>query len=75
MGFELSFTMETQKFKTNIKCAACVEKVTPGLNQAIGKDKWSVDLTDPKRILTITDGDVSAMNANLKAVGYFAEKL
>jgi hypothetical protein len=67
--------METQKFKTNIKCAACVEKVTPGLNETIGKDKWSVDLTDPKRILTITAGDAAAMATKLKEVGYSAEKI
>lgn len=67
--------MEPQRFKTNIKCAACVEKVTPGLNETIGKDKWSVDLTDPKRTLTITAGDTAAMTAKLKEVGYSAEKI
>lgn len=67
--------MEPQKFKTNIKCTACVEKVTPGLNQAIGIDNWNVDLTDSNRILTVRDGDVDAMIANLKKVGYSAEKL
>lgn len=67
--------METQKFKTNIKCAACVEKVTPGLNETIGKDKWSVDLTDPNRTLTITEGDTVKMAAKLREVGYLAERL
>ncbi len=66
--------MKPQKFKTNIKCAACVEKVTPGLNETIGQDKWSVDLTDPNRTLTITDGDIVKMVAKLKEVGYLAVK-
>lgn len=67
--------MEPQKFKTNIKCAACVEKVTAGLDEVIGKDHWSVDLTDPKRTLTITGGDINAMTAKLMEVGYQAVKL
>jgi len=70
-----SMKMEVQKFKTNIKCGACLEKVTPGLNEAIGKDQWSVDLTHPQRILTIQGGDVTVMNAKLKQVGYNAEQL
>lgn len=67
--------MEPQKFKTNIKCAACIEKVTPGLNEVIGKDEWSVDLSNPLRILTINQGGFASMKAKLKEVGYFAEKI
>jgi hypothetical protein len=31
--------MDTTKFKTNIKCSGCVEKVTPFLNESLGEDK------------------------------------
>ena len=47
--------MENVKFKTNIKCAACVSAVTPFLNQAVGEKNWRVDLIDPLRTLTIIE--------------------
>ncbi len=58
-------------------CAACIEKVTPVLDEAVGKDQWSVNTSDPKKILTVT---ADAVNENqliqaLEKVGYKAEKL
>jgi copper chaperone len=44
--------MET-KFKTTIKCAGCIAKVTPFLNEAVGDSQWQVDINDPAKILTI----------------------
>jgi copper chaperone CopZ len=66
--------MEATKFKTNIKCSACVEKVTPYLNEAVGEGNWKVDLTNPSRILTINE-DVSEIEVNeaLQKAGYKAE--
>lgn len=46
--------METIKFKTNIKCEACVAKVKPHLDVAEDVEKWDVDLKDPERTLTVT---------------------
>jgi copper chaperone len=68
--------MTTKKFKTNIKCSACVEKVTPALNETAGEGHWSVDLTNPQRILSI-EGDVNEtkMKEELGKVGYRAEKI
>ena len=67
--------METLKFKTNIKCSACVAKVTPSLNETVGENKWSVDLTNPARTLTINDNqdEIKIVEA-LQKVGYKAEK-
>ena len=68
--------METNKFKTNIKCTGCVATVTPFLNEAVGEGKWAVDLNDPSRVLTVngeTDKDV-VMGA-LEKAGYKAEKV
>lgn len=63
-----------KKFKTNIKCAACVEKVTPLLNEAVGAGNWQVDTTDPAKTLTIqTDTSEAALNEALKQKGYRAE--
>jgi copper chaperone CopZ len=68
--------MNTQKFKTNIKCAACVAKVTAALNETAGEGKWSVDLSDPSRILTIEGlSDETTMKKALEKVGYKVDRL
>lgn len=68
--------MDTTKFKTNIKCSACVEKVTPALNEAAGEGNWSVDLQAPDRTLTVPEGvDETEMLDALNKVGYTAEKV
>ncbi len=46
--------METIKFKTNIKCEACVAKVKPHLDATEDIENWEVDLKDPERTLTVT---------------------
>jgi len=68
--------MKTSKFKTNIKCAACVVKVTPYLNETIGENQWKVDLTDPSRVLT-TDHEVDPekINEALVKAGYKAQQI
>jgi len=69
--------METLKFKSNIKCAACVANVTPALNETEGIEKWEVDLSSPDRILTVQSSSLSAPKVReaLEKVGYSAELL
>ena len=69
--------MKTAKFKTTIKCAACVNTVTPSLNETVGQEHWQVDLTSPERILTIESDTVSPEKIieTLSKVGYKAELL
>jgi len=68
--------METTKFKTNIKCDACVAKVTPALNETVGVNHWKVDLTNPAKVLTVEgQPDEKKMKEALEAVGYKAEKI
>jgi copper chaperone len=68
--------MESIQFKTNIKCDACIAKVTPGLNEAIGADNWQVDITNPSKILTISDEQKEAkVKEALAKVGYKAERI
>ena len=45
--------MKELKFKTNINCSGCVEKVTPALNNAKGVSDWKVNTTNADKILTI----------------------
>jgi copper chaperone len=64
--------MKTFEFTSTIKCQACVNTVTPVLNNFPGIQSWNVDLQDPSRKLTIQaeDLDVPKLQEALKAVGY-----
>jgi copper chaperone len=63
-----------KQFKTNIKCAACIEKVTPALNEVVGAGQWQVDVATPAKTLTIqTDTPENVINEALKQKGYKVE--
>lgn len=68
--------MKTLKFNTNIKCDACVAKVTNALNNVAGEKNWEVNLQAPERTLIVTSEAKSpdVINA-LKQVGYEAEEV
>lgn len=66
--------MSELKLKTNIKCDACVAKVTPFLNEVAGKDSWQVDLKDPARVLTVnTEAPAEKVVEALQKAGYKGE--
>ena len=69
--------METLKFKTNVNCGGCIATVTPHLNQVKGIEKWSVDTTNPMKVLTVeTSGlDADVIVETLKNAGYKADLL
>lgn len=69
--------METLKFKTTINCGGCVATVTPHLNQIKGIEKWSVDTTNPQKILTVETSVTKpeVIIEKLKEAGYKAELL
>lgn len=46
------------KFKTNINCSDCIEKIKPALDSAKGIDNWEVDTTDRNKILTVEGEDL-----------------
>jgi len=63
-------------FKTNIKCSACVAKVTPFLNEVAGENQWQVDLSSPQRTLIVrADVAESVAKEALTKGGYVAEKI
>jgi copper chaperone CopZ len=69
--------MKTIELKTNIMCGSCIAKVTPTLNEVIGENNWKVDTTNPKKVLTVTNENLSKEEV-IKAVekaGYKAENL
>ncbi|MDP2889302.1 MAG: heavy-metal-associated domain-containing protein [Bacteroidota bacterium] len=67
--------METLKFKTNVNCGGCIATVTPHLNQVKGIVKWSVDTSNPMKVLTVeTSGiDPDVIVETLKNAGYKAD--
>jgi copper chaperone len=68
--------MSEQKFKTTIKCAGCVAKVTPFLNEAVGESNWKVDYENPDKLLTVTQSDdKSKVIQALEKAGYKAEAI
>ena len=68
--------METLKFKTNIKCGACVATVTPFLNEDNAVENWNVDLQSPERILKVETSKTPQEIADLmKKAGYNAEEI
>ncbi len=61
------------KLKTNIKCGACVEAVSPNLNQ-LPNTKWKVDLSHPDRILEVKgDATEKEIKNALSKAGYKGE--
>ena len=68
--------METNKFKTTIKCSGCIANVTPFLDEALGKDSWKVDINDPSKVLTVTgESDKDKIIRAVEQAGYKAEAL
>ncbi|EIM72994.1 heavy metal-associated protein [Nitritalea halalkaliphila LW7] len=66
--------MDNLKFKTNVKCGACVAAIRPALDGL--PVRWEVDLQHPDRILSISGtADADKIVHTLKQVGYQAEEI
>jgi copper chaperone len=69
-------TMETLKFKTNIKCSGCVATVTPFLDEDQSIENWQVDLQSPERMLKVeTSRSPKEIAELMKKAGYTAEEI
>lgn len=69
--------METLKFKTNVNCGGCIATITPHLNQVKGIVKWSVDTSNPLKILTVETPGLSPEEIIevMKKAGYKADSI
>lgn len=69
--------METLKFKTNINCSNCVDKVTPFLNETAGENGWTVDTQNPNKILSVnaTQTDEQKVKEAVQKAGFKIETL
>ena len=48
--------MTTLKLRTNLRCSACVQSITPLLDAEPGITRWQADVTTPAKLLTV-EGD------------------
>lgn len=69
--------MKTVKMKTNVMCESCIQKVTPVMNETFGEGNWKVDITNPKKILTVSSENVTGEKIKkvLEKTGYKAEEI
>jgi copper chaperone len=67
--------MKELKFKTNINCGNCVEKVTPALNETAGDGAWTVDTHHPDKILTVKGAEEKKVVIAVIKSGFRAEKI
>lgn len=66
--------MKTTTFKTNAKCGGCVARIGEQLDRIMPHENWSVDLTTPDRILTVTsDLTEEAIVSAVRQAGYTAQ--
>lgn len=68
--------MKTTKFKTSAKCGGCVAKIGEFLDKVVSRDQWSIDLTSPDKVLTITSAlaDEEVMKL-VKEAGFKIERI
>ena len=70
-------SMKTLKFKTNIKCAGCLAKVSPNLNEIAGEENWEVDINTPEKILTVIsdEADERSIIFAINEAGFTADSV
>jgi copper chaperone len=69
--------MEKKQFKTTIKCAGCLEKVSPFLNAKLSPSEWNVDIMTPAKILTVTSDKLTTeeIEEQVKSAGFQIERI
>lgn len=66
--------MTIMKFKTNVKCQGCVDRITELFTKNKEISSWEVDLTSDDKVLTVeTSLSVSEIRWMLWAIWYIAE--
>lgn len=66
--------MKTLHFKTDVNCSSCIATVSPELEFKEKIEDWSIDITNPDNILTITtDYSEDEIKEIFNKVGHKAE--
>ena len=68
--------MTIMKFKTNVKCQGCVDRIAALFTKNKEISSWEVDLTSDDKVLTVeTSLSVSEIRWMLWAIWYIAENI
>lgn len=68
--------MVTMNFKTNAKCGGCVAAIGVMLNKLMKAEDWSLDLSQPDKVLKVTAGvSPETIIAAVTEAGYKVEQL
>jgi len=68
--------MNTYRFKTTLKCAGCVAKLTTCLDELLVHGNWQVDLNSPDKIVTVTTGlPAEKVIETIESAGFKAQLL
>lgn len=68
--------MVTMNFKTNAKCGGCVAAIGVKLNKLMKAEDWSLDLSQPDKVLKVTTGvSPETIIAAVTEAGYKVEQL
>ena len=68
--------MTIMKFKTNVKCQGCVDRIAELFTKNKEISSWEVDLTSDDKVLTVeTSLSVSEIRWMLWAIWYTAENI
>lgn len=67
--------MQVRKFKTNLSCNHCINKITPSIKALDWVKHWEVDLKSSDRVLTIIADEIKTEEIvkALNEAGYNAE--
>ena len=67
--------MKILKFKTNINCGDCVNKVTPYLDKEESISKWQVDTDSKDKILSVSGEELDPAKVKnlVEEAGFKAE--
>lgn len=64
--------MTAHRYKTDLRCGACVESVRPLLDAAPDVTRWTADVSDPDKVLTVEGDGITAerVDALIRPAGY-----
>lgn len=66
--------MDKQHFNTSLKCEGCVNSVRKGLNDLLGEDAWSVDLSGTIKTLEVDASvELNKLKPIFERVGHSVE--
>ncbi|MCB9230474.1 MAG: hypothetical protein H6581_02350 [Bacteroidia bacterium] len=65
------------KFKTNLKCEGCIQKVSDAPDHEPGVESWEVDLKSPDKTLFLQGKniEISRIEAIFREKGYEAKEI